>query len=298
MTSITDGTALADLLSRLGRIERWADLANAQPFTHPQVIRAVENRILHIEHVAEQVVNGALVPELKALGERVNVIGTALDQTVVPTVDNVVVKADATKDELDALTAKLNEFPAQIQAEIAKGVPLNPQSGGMYQHTGKERRLIMEYKVIGAQAKLTNDKKEYRSWRKKIKNALNQVNEDIVKTMDKIESVNWGKAEQVEWLASEHDVRVELNIDLVRWGEIKSDLYAVLMDKTEGDANMLSENDNRDGLMAYMRVNKWYTEQSGQGLADRREAIIRPEEVKKELDILEQSKSGKMSSES
>ena len=82
MTSITDGTTLADLLSRLGRIERWADLANAQPFSHPQVIRAVENRILHIEHVAEQVVNGALVPELKALSERVNVIGTALDLLV------------------------------------------------------------------------------------------------------------------------------------------------------------------------------------------------------------------------
>ncbi len=112
-----------------------------------------------------------------------------------------------------------------------------------------------------------------------------QVNEDIVKTMDKIETVNWGKAEQVEWLAKEQDIRVELSIDLTRWGEIKHDLYTVLMDKTEGDANMLSENDNRDGLMAYMRVNKWYTEQSGQGLADRREPIIRPEEVKKECDI-------------
>ncbi len=57
------------------------------------------------------------------------------------------------------------------------------------------------------------------------------------------------------------------------------------MHKTEGDANMLADNENRDGLMAYMRVNKWYTEQSGQGLCNRRKAIMRPEKVKKESEI-------------
>ncbi len=143
MTGTADATTLADIAIRLNRLESWADLQNAQPYTQPQVIRAIENRILTIEGVAEQVVNGALVPELRALSERVNVIGTALDQTVVPTVDNVVAKADSTKAELDVLTTQLNGFPAQIQAEIAKSVPLIQHSGGAFQQTGSARKLIM-----------------------------------------------------------------------------------------------------------------------------------------------------------
>ena len=54
---------MQEVLNRLGRVEAWADLTNAQPFTSPQVITAIENRIVRIENVAEQVVNGALVPE-------------------------------------------------------------------------------------------------------------------------------------------------------------------------------------------------------------------------------------------
>ncbi len=52
------------------------------------------------------------MPELKAWGDRVNVIGTALDQTVVPMVDGVVSKAGSIKKELDDLTTKLNAFAA------------------------------------------------------------------------------------------------------------------------------------------------------------------------------------------
>ena len=54
---------MQEVLNRLGRVEAWADLTNAQPFTSPHVITAIENRIVRIENVAEQVVNGALVPE-------------------------------------------------------------------------------------------------------------------------------------------------------------------------------------------------------------------------------------------
>ena len=37
--------------------------------------------------------------------------------------------------------------------------------------------------------------------------------------------------------------------------------------------------------MGYMRVNKWFTEMSGRGLAERKRAVARTTEVKKEEDI-------------
>ena len=87
-----DGVTMSEVLSRLGRLEAWASLDQAQPYSNPQVITAIERRIVHIEQVAEQIVNGALVPQLRQLSERVNSIGTALDQTLIPEVDAVVLQ--------------------------------------------------------------------------------------------------------------------------------------------------------------------------------------------------------------
>ena len=100
------------VLSRIGRLENWADLPNAQPFTSPQVITAIENRIVRIENVAEQVVNGALVPELRALGERVNALSTTIDQVLRPELDTAVIQGNTTEAALQALTTQLNAFPA------------------------------------------------------------------------------------------------------------------------------------------------------------------------------------------
>ena len=72
-----------------------------------------------------------------------------------------------------------------------------------------------------------------------------------------------------------------------RWQGMKRDMYAVLMDKTDGDALLLVRNRSRDGLMGYMRVNKWFTEMSGRGLAERKRAVMRTTEVKHEEDIFQ-----------
>ncbi len=37
---------------------------------------------------------------------------------------------------------------------------------------------------------------------------------------------------------------------------MKKDLYGALMDKTDGDANLLVKSDRGEGLMGYMKVNK------------------------------------------
>ncbi len=114
-----DNNTMTEMLNRFHRLESWADLDNAQRFTSPQVIGAIENRILTIENVAEQVVNAALVPELRALGERVNAIGAAMDQSMIPELDAAVNQINRTEAALQVLTTQLNAFPAQIQAEIA-----------------------------------------------------------------------------------------------------------------------------------------------------------------------------------
>ena len=114
----TDGQAVQDMLNRIGRLEAWADIPNAQPYTSPQVITAIERRIVHIEHVAEQIVNGALVPELRALSDRVNAIGTGIDQTIRPELDSNTTRSTTTETALQDLTTKLNAFPALIQQEI------------------------------------------------------------------------------------------------------------------------------------------------------------------------------------
>ena len=52
------------------------------------------------------------------------------------------------------------------------------------------------------------------------------------------------------------------------------------------------KNDDRDGLFAYMITNKWFTEQSGEGLASKREYLLHPPTAKKEEDIYELVENG------
>ena len=118
-----------------------------------------------------------------------------------------------------------------------------------------------------------------------MKNAMDQVSPDIREVMEKIESTAWGIAEEREWLEREDQLKAAMNVTTERWKEMKRDLYGVLIDKTDGDADLLVKNEKKDGLMGYMRVNKWYTEQSGRGLADRRRAVMRPDKVKQESEI-------------
>ncbi len=167
-----DGVTMSEVLSRLGRLEARASLDQAQPYSNPQAITAIERRIVQIENVAKQIVNGALVPQLRQLSDRVNSIGTAMDQALIPEVDAVVLQANTTQNALQDLTTQLTAFPAQIQAEIANAMAglnnrvdhwssvLNAaQNGAMLpQGTGKGgfRKLITEYRIIDSQGKLSN----------------------------------------------------------------------------------------------------------------------------------------------
>ena len=65
----------------------------------------------------------------------------------------------------------------------------------------------------------------------------------------------------------------------------EKDLFAILVDKCDGDALLLVKNRARDGLTGCVKLNKFFTETSGRGMADRRRAAMRPEKSKTEEDI-------------
>ena len=71
----------------------------------------------------------------------------------------------------------------------------------------------MEYKVISNLNKIKDDRKEYRVWTDKLKNAIDQVNTDLRMVLEKIETKYWGKGEESEWLGKERDVKEEVMVE-------------------------------------------------------------------------------------
>ena len=68
--------------------------------------------------------------------------------------------------------------------------------------------------------------------------------------------------------------------------KLNEDMYAVLMDKTEGDAWLRVRSvDSGNGLEAFVKVYKWCTGTSGQGLSERARIIMSPTPPKSEGDI-------------
>lgn len=80
-------------------------------------------------------------------------------------------------------------------------------------------------------------------------------------------------------------MQTEVVVGDAEWIKMKKDMCAILVDKCEGDALLLVKNEKRDGLMSFMRLNKFFTETSGRGMADRRRAVMRPDKSTKEEDI-------------
>ena len=56
------------------------------------------------------------------------------------------------------------------------------------------------------------------------------------------------------------------------WAKFKRDTYTVLIEKCEDESQVKIKNEQRDGLMSYMMMHKYYTETTGRGMADRRRA--------------------------
>ena len=95
--------------------------------------------------------------------------------------------------------------PRQLQAQassrldelanaIAKveSVVVTMESSPTRSANGSYKKGIMEHKIIMQQHRLGNDRKEYRNWLEKMKNAIDQVDIDMRKTLDEIDVTHWG----------------------------------------------------------------------------------------------------------
>ena len=70
--------------------------------------------------------------------------------------------------------------------------------------------------------------------------------------------------------------------------QLNEDMYSVLMDRTEGDAWLRVKSvSSGNGLAAFVKVYKWFTGTSGQGLSERARTIMAPNPPKHEGDLSE-----------
>ena len=63
----------------------------------------------------------------------------------------------------------------------------------------KIKKGILEYKVVSNLTRIKDDRKEYRVWTDKLKNAIDQVSTDMRLVIESIEVTYWGKGEEMEW---------------------------------------------------------------------------------------------------
>ena len=70
--------------------------------------------------------------------------------------------------------------------------------------------------------------------------------------------------------------------------QLNEDMYSVLMDKTEGDAWLRVKTvTSGNGLAAFVKIYKWFTGTSGQGMSERARTIMAPSPSKSEGDMSE-----------
>ena len=183
-------------------------------------------------------------------------------------------------NEIRRLEAKINEQAGRGQT---------PSGEGRDRH-GKP---ITEYKSINELGKLANDKTGFRDWKYRMKNALKQVcrDEGILKIMEWLEkpTTRLTGTETLDELMqqAEDDEDVQQNEPLYK--KLSEDLQAMLLFLSEDKSQaflMVKRADN--GLIAWNRVNKWYTATSGIALSDRIAAIMRPSQAKRDEDVMYQ----------
>ena len=226
--------------TRLIAIEQWANVAQQVTDATPGAVQGVETRLTNVERVAESVAS-QLQPRVTDLHDRI-------DRTTNGT-DRLQDRTQALETSVTQLTAELNQFGPTAVTEIrttqaqagarldelanaiakVEAVIVNLESKSSSSTGSSYKRGIMEHKIIMQQHRLGNDRKDYRNWLEKMKNAIDQVDIDMRKTLDEIDVTHWGKGEETEWLEKEDTVKDKLVITDPSWEQMKRDMYAILM---------------------------------------------------------------------
>ena len=156
--------------------------------------------------------------------------------------------------------------------------------------TSYVKKNIMEHRAITNLDKLTGDKRQYNLWLEKFKSAFDQVDEGMVRSVLTILENNMDMLKpkhEGNWNEEVANKLAELNITTDEMDLVKKRLYAVLIDKVNGDMIIDIKNTPRDGLLSFLTMHRWFMETSGQGLAAKRTYVMHPPQAKTENDIYE-----------
>ena len=170
-------TTMNTFSTRLIAIEQWANVAQQVTDATPGAVQGVEARLLNVERVAESVAS-QLQPRVTDLHDRI-------DSTTNGT-DRLQDRLQLLETSVAQLTTELNQFgptavteirTTQSQAgarldELANAVQSFRSSQDSSTSSSYHKRGIMEHKIIMQQHRLGDDRKEYRHWLEKMKNAL------------------------------------------------------------------------------------------------------------------------------
>ena len=93
----------------------------------------------------------------------------------------------------------------------------------------------------------------------------------------------WDKTEKESF-----ELKLVAETDLTPAGlrQMSKSLYSVLLQKTDLEARTQAKNMSHDGVFGYLRLNKWFTETSGLGMAERKRYCMMPPPPKKEEELV------------
>ena len=100
------------------------------------------------------------------------------------------------------VTSKFAEIDSSMSKIIAEMTKLKKEataSEAKADQGDNYKKGILEYKVVSNLGRLKDDRKEYRVWSDKLKNAIDQVSTDTRLVLESIEVTYWGKGEEIEW---------------------------------------------------------------------------------------------------
>ena len=192
------------------------------------------------------------------------------------------------KGGLDIKFASVDQLQATLSTITADGNnSLQQALTKISSSQADKRQSLMEYKTIQNLEKLSDSKVSFPMWVEKLKNAVEDLDPDVNCFLKEIELRVWGDTTYDTWMVKAKDIMLKLSISEERFKGMKRGMYTVLIDKAQGNLMLKVKNEDRDGLFAFMIVNKWFTETSGEGLASKREYLLHPPTAKKEEDIYE-----------
>jgi len=135
---------------------------------------------------------------------------------------------------------------------------------------------ILESRAIGNLKSFSDNRLEYKTWAEKLANALGQARNNMR-----------GPLKQIMDTAM-RGAGVERAVNGIE-PSLREDLWAVLMDKTEGEAHLIVTNSgdsmSQDGAEAMYELHKHFVETSGLNLNERLRALMRPPAAKNEWEI-------------